>query len=132
MNRLAIVVNEELMYEYHRDVELAENKQKYLASLDHKFDQGLEISGEFVESPSLEQRAKYMTLSLMEGIMYQDEKMASVSLSWLATRLPELKQVIAQVDFDGTQFELVFDQEYTPKVSVDFDPSAGLKKYKKP
>ncbi len=123
MSMLAVVVNDQLMLEYHRDVPLAENKQKYLDSLDHKFDQGIELDGEKLPNPNLQQRAQFITLSLMEGIMYKDDKMASASLAWLALRLPDLKQVIAEVDHNGTRFELVFDREYQPHVNVDFNPS---------
>ena len=111
------------MLEYHRDIPLDENKQKYLDSLDTKFDQGIELEGEKFSNPTLQQRAQFITLSMMEGIMYKDEKMASVSLTWLALRLPDLKQVIAAVDHNGTKFELVFDREYQPHVNVDFNPS---------
>ncbi|MBL7003522.1 MAG: hypothetical protein ISR69_05815 [Gammaproteobacteria bacterium] len=120
---LAIVINDELMIEYNHDVELGENKLKYLASLDAKFEAGLEIGGQFVADPDIQQRARYMAMSLMEGIMYNDEKMASVSVSWLATRLPDLKQVVAHADHDGTKFELIFDREYTPHVNVEFNPT---------
>lgn len=128
MSMLAIVVNDELMMEYHRDIELDEHKQKYLASLDAKFDNGIELEGEALANPTLQQRAQFITLSLMEGIMYKEEKMASVSLAWLALRLPDLKQVIAQADHNGTKFELVFDKDYTPHVNVDFNPT--LSKFK--
>lgn len=128
MSKLAVVVNEQLMYEYHRDVELAENKHNYLNSLDARFEKGVELEGKFLAHPTMEERAQYICKSLMEGIMYQDEKMASVSLCWLATRITDLKQIIAAVDEDGTKFELVFDREYQPAVSVEFDPAAGLKK----
>lgn len=117
------MINDELMIEYNHDVELGENKLKYLASLDAKFEAGLEIGGQFVADPDIQQRARYMAMSLMEGIMYNDEKMASVSVSWLATRLPDLKQVVAHADHDGTKFELIFDREYTPHVNVEFNPT---------
>lgn len=119
---LAIVVNDELMMEYHRDVELDDNKKSYLEKLDSKFDQGIELGGQPVPNPNLQQRAQYMTLSLMEGFLYKDDKMTAVSLAWLATRMPDLKQVIAEVDHNGTKFELVFDREYQPHVNVDFTP----------
>ena len=123
MSMLAVVVNDELMLEYHRDIPLDDNKHNYLNSLDAKFDKGIELDGEQLSNPNLQQRAQFISMSMMEGIMYKDEKMASVSLAWLALRMPDLKQVIAQVDHNGTKFELVFDREYVPHVSVDFNPS---------
>lgn len=122
MSVLAVVVNDELMMEYDRNIELEDHKNNYLQKLDEKFSQGIELGGEPIDNPDLQQRAQYMALSLMEGFLYKEEKLAAVSLAWLATRLPDLKQVIAEIDHNGTKFELVFDREYQPHVNVEFTP----------
>lgn len=118
---LAIVVNDQLMLQYDRNKELPTHQQEHLAKLDAKFEQGIELQGEKIDHPDAEQRAKYMALSLMEGIIYQEDARAAVSLAWLATRFPDLKQVQAEVDEQGTQFELIFDREYQPQQVVKFD-----------
>jgi hypothetical protein len=121
MSILAIVVNDQLTLQYDRDKPLAERHQQYLDRLDAKFDQGIELQGEHLPNPDIEQRSKFMALSLMEGIMYQEDDKAAASMAWLATRLPDLKQLVAVVDEEGTQFELIFDREYQPQVVVKFD-----------
>jgi hypothetical protein len=121
MSILAIVVNDQLTLQYDRDKPLAELHQQYLDRLDAKFDQGIELQGEQLPNPDIEQRSKFMALSLMEGIMYQEDNKAAASMAWLATRLPDLKQLVAVVDEEGTQFELIFDREYQPQVVVKFD-----------
>lgn len=121
MSKLAVVINDQLTLEFDRNKPLQPDQHAYLEKLDQKFDRGIELQGEFLAQPDLQQRARYMSLSLMEGIIYQEDSKAAVSLSWLATRLPDLKQVLAVVDQDGTQFELVFDREYQPRQVVDFD-----------
>jgi hypothetical protein len=121
MNVLAILVNDELTLQYDRDKTLPDQQQLYLQKLDTKFEQGIELQGEFLAHPDIEQRARYMTLSLMEGILYQEDAKASASLAWLATRLPELKQVKALMDDSGTRFELIFDRFYQPHQVVTFD-----------
>ena len=121
MNPLAVVVNDQLTLQYDRDKPLPENQQAYLKKLDAKFDQGIELQGEFLPEPSVEQRARYMSLSLMEGIIYQEDNKAAASLAWLATRLPDLKQVKAIVDEQGTHFDLIFDREYQPHAVVSFE-----------
>lgn len=119
--QLAVVVNDQLTLQYDRNKTLPEHQQGYLARLDQKFDQGIELQGEYYAEPDLEQRARYMALSLMEGIIYQEDAKAAVSLAWLATRLPELKQVKAIVDEQGTHFDLIFDREYQPHQVIHFD-----------
>ena len=54
-------------------------------------------------------------------VIYQEDAKAAVSLAWLATRLPELKQVKAIVDEQGTHFDLIFDREYQPHQVIHFD-----------
>jgi len=121
MSILAIVVNDQLTLQFDRDKPLLEQHQYYLDRLDAKFDQGIELQGEHLPNPDIEQRSKFMALSLMEGIMYQEDNKAAASMAWLATRLPDLKQLVAVVDKEGTQFELIFDREYQPQVEVNFD-----------
>lgn len=121
MSILAIVVNDQLTLQFDRDKPLLEQHQHYLDRLDAKFDQGIELQGEHLPNPDIEQRSKFMALSLMEGIMYQEDNKAAASMAWLATRLPDLKQLVAVIDKDGTQFELIFDREYQPQVEVNFD-----------
>jgi hypothetical protein len=121
MSILAIVVNDQLTLQFDRDKSLSELHQHYLDRLDAKFDQGIELQGEYLSSPDIVQRSKFMALTLMEGIMYQEDNKAAASMAWLATRLPDLKQLVAVVDEEGTQFELVFDREYQPQVVVKFD-----------
>ena len=118
---LAIVVNDQLKLEYDRAKELPENQQQYLNNIDHKFSSGLELQGEQIDKPTIEQKARYMSLILMESIIYQEDDKAAVSMAWLATRLPDLKQLKAIVDEQGAQFELIFDREYKPHQVVDFD-----------
>ena len=106
---------------HNRSVALPDQQAKYLNNLDAKFERGIELHGEKLDNPSLEQRAQFMALSMMEGIMYQEDAKAAASLAWLATRMPELKQVVAHVTEQGTRFELVFDREYHPHQVVSFD-----------
>ncbi len=120
MSVLAVVVNDQLTLQFDRSKALPENQQQYLDKLDIKFAQGIELQGEKINNPDIQQKAKYMSLSLMEGIMYQEDDKAAVSMAWLATRLPDLKQVKAIVDENGTQFDLIFDREYQPHQVVDF------------
>ena len=121
MSVLAVVINDQLTLQYDRSKQLPENQQQYLDNLDVKFAQGIELQGEKINNPDIQQIARYMSLILMESIMYQEDDKAAVSMAWLATRLPDLKQVKAIVDDKGTQFDLIFDREYQPHQVVNFD-----------
>jgi len=121
MTQLAVVVNDELMLSYDRSKELPDNQKDYLGKLDQRFSQGIILEDERIDNPNPQQCAQYMCLSLMEGIMYSEDNKAAASLAWLATRLPDLQQVVALVDENGTTFEMVFDREYQAnQVKVEF------------
>lgn len=121
MSLLAILVNDQLTLQYDRTQPLPKHQQAYLKKLDQKFEQGIELQGETLDKPSLEQRTRYMSLSLMEGIIYQEDAKAAASMAWLATRLPDLKQVKVMVDEVGSHFELIFDREFQQHQVVTFD-----------
>ena len=118
---LFVIVNDEPQLQFDRSKPLNPKQAEYLEKLDRKFDAGIELQGEWLEQPDLGQRAQWMALAMMEGILYQEDEKAAASLAWLATRLPELKQVQAVVDENGTRFELIFDREYQPRQVVHFD-----------
>ncbi len=118
---LFVIVNDEPQLQYDRSKPLNPKQAKYLEKLDRKFDAGIKLQGEWLEQPDLGQRARWMALAMMEGILYQEDEKAAASLAWLATRLPELKQVQAVVDENGTRFELIFDREYQPRQVIRFD-----------
>lgn len=119
---LAVVVNQQLLLQFDPAVALPGSQMDYLSKLDTRFEQGVVIEGKQVDNPQLEDRARFIVTSMMEGIMYREEAQAAACLAWLGTRLPALKQVVAEVDEQGTRFELVFDRDYQPHVSVDFTP----------
>ena len=118
---LFVIVNDEPQLQFDRDKPLSGKQAEYLERLDRKFDAGIELQGEWLEHPDLGQRARWMALALMEGLLYQEDEKAAASLAWLATRLPDLKQVQAVIDEQGTRFELIFDREYQPRQVVHFD-----------
>jgi hypothetical protein len=119
MSNMAVVVNDNLTLEYDRTKDLPEHQAAYLEKLDNRFEQGIELQGEKIDQPDIGQRAKYMALSLMEGIIYQEDDKAAVSMAWLATRLPDLKQVKVLIDEQGSHFDLIFDREYQPQIAID-------------
>ncbi len=118
---LHVIVNDQPLLHFDRSKPLSEKQAEYLDKLDAKLDAGIELQGEWLEQPNIEQRARWMALAMMEGILYQEDEKAAASLAWLATRLPDLKQIQAVVDESGAQFELIFDREYQPRQVVQFD-----------
>jgi len=58
--------------------------------------------------------------NLLSALKMEDESMAAAMCSYLAIRLPELKQVKIEENDGEVSIELVFDEEYRKQVAVDF------------
>ena len=120
-NIMAVLLNGVAQLEYDRDKPLADHHALYLEKMDEKMAQGITIGEELIESPDLDQCAKFVGGNLAHAIKSNNESMCAALCSWLANRLPELKQVKIDDTQDEMAVEFVFDQEYRKQVAVQFD-----------
>ena len=119
---MAVLLNGIAQIEYDRDKLLPAHQAAYLDKMDTTMDKGILVGNETVRNPDLNQRAQFATANLVHALKTDDESMAAVMCSYLAIRLPELKQVRIE-EIDGEMaVELVFDQEYRRQVPVAFTP----------
>ncbi|MDH5436204.1 MAG: hypothetical protein OEX83_05535 [Gammaproteobacteria bacterium] len=121
-NIMAVLLNGIAQLEYDRDKPLADHHALYLDKMDEKMDEGITLGTEKVTTPDLDARAKFVAGNLAHAIKSNNESMAAALCSYLANRLPELKQV----KMDDTQAEMaiefIFDEEYRKQVQVKFSP----------
>jgi hypothetical protein len=119
---MAVLLNGIAQIEYDRDRLLPAHQAAYLDKMDATMDKGILIGDETVRKPDQNQRAQFAVANLVHALKTDDESLAAAMCSYLAIRLPELKQVrIEEVD-DEVAVELVFDQEYRRQVAVTFTP----------
>jgi len=117
---MAVLLNGIAQLEYDRDRPLSEYQLTYLDKMDGKMSAGVEIGDETIEDPDPNQRIQFVAANLYHAIKRADEAMCSALCSYLATRLPELKQVKLDDSEGHVAIELVFDQEYGKQVPVTF------------
>ncbi len=121
-NIMAVLLNGIAQLEYDRDKPLSDHHALSLDKMDEKMDAGITLGEESIAEPDLDARAKFVASNLAHAIKTNNESLAAALCSWLATRLPELKQV----KIDGTEgnfsIEFSFDEEYRKQVQVDFTP----------
>ena len=98
-------------------------QSQYLDQMDKKMDQGIILGQESINNPSQQQRAQYVAFTLLSGIDKDNEATIAAMTSYLALRLPELKQVKADVDKSNgkVMFDLIFDNEHKNQVKVSFN-----------
>ncbi len=121
--KLVVLVNGEALFEYDRSVSLPQHQQQYLDRMDQQMDSGIMLGNEKIENPDQQQRAQFVAFTLLKAIEADDEASIAAMNAYLATRLPDLKQVKADIDQASKKvmFDLIFDQEHKNQVKVSFN-----------
>jgi len=120
MSILVAVVNGDSEIEYDRSKPLAEQQLSYLQKMDEKMDMGIPSGQGNIFAPDQEQKAQFVADQLMFAIKMDDEKLISASMAYLATRLPELKQVKSKEKDGQQQITLVYDRDYSAPQEIKF------------
>lgn len=127
-SKLVVIINGQPMVEYDRNVRLPGQQRQFLDKMDLDMDQGINLAGQEIDEPDTGARARYIAMHLVTAVMNENDAKISAMCAWLATRLPELKQVKAVTRGEEVEMELVFDREFQNQVTVDFDASMNIKK----
>ena len=115
---MAVLLNGIAQLEYDRQRSLPDHQAVYLDKMDRKMDDGIMLGDASVTHPDLEQRAQFVAANLAHAIKTNDESTAAAMCTYLAVRLPDLKQVKI-VDSEGDiSIDLVFDEEYKKQIAV--------------
>ena len=125
--KLVIVVNDQPVIEYDRNTRLPGHQRQFLDKMDHDMDAGVDMNGEHFEQPDLKVRAQFIAMHLVQSILNDNEAMIAAMSAYLATRIPDLKQVKATERGDDISFDLVFTNEDRNQVAVQFDPLISKK-----
>lgn len=120
MSVLVAVVNGEPIVEYDRSVVLPENQQQYLEIMDSKMDQGIPLGQGNVFAPDQEQKSQFVASQLFMAIESENDQLIAASMAYLATRLPELKQVSTKEKEGEQQISFIYDREFTPPQPINF------------
>ena len=119
-NIMAVFLNGIAQLEYNRDTPLPDHQAVYLDKMDAKMDTGILVGEESIRNPDLNQRIQFAAANLAHAINTDDESMVAALCSYLATRLPDLKQLRIEDRQGDVSIELIFDEEYRKQVPVQF------------
>ncbi len=120
MSILVAVVNGDSKIEYDRNKVLPERQREYLQKMDEKMDGGIPSGQGNIFAPTVEQKAQFVASQLMMAIETDDEGLISASMAYLASRLPELKQVASKEIEGEIQITLIYDHEYSEPQEIKF------------
>jgi hypothetical protein len=119
-NIMAVLLNGIAQLEYDRNKPLPDHQALYLDRMDARMDGGIRVAGESIREPDMNQRAQFVAAGLAHAIDSSDEARAAAMCSYLAVRLPDLKQVRIDGEAGQRSIELVFDEDYRRQVAVPF------------
>ena len=119
-NLMAVFLNGIAQLEYDRNKLLPDHQAAYLDKMDAKMDAGILVGDENIMNPDVNQRTQFAAANLAHALNTSDEAMAAAMCSYMAIRLPELKQVRIDDQEGEVSIELVFDEEYRKQVAVEF------------
>ena len=122
---MAVLLNGIAQIEYDRNKFIQPEQKAYLKRLDEKLDAGIDLDGESIDNPDLGQRAQFMATVLAHAIRDNNEARCAATTTWLAERLPDLKQVKIREQDGGFLIDLVFDEEYVKQQPVQFAEPGG-------
>ena len=120
---MAVLLNGLAQIEYDRTKPLPDYQGAYLDKMDRKMEaEGIEIDGERIQTPALAQKAQFVAANLANAIVTDDEAQVAAMTTWLAVRLPELKQVKLREEENGFAIELDFEEAYIKQHPVQITP----------
>ena len=109
MNQLLkIIINDEMVLEYNKSNRLPGHQRQFLDQMDNDMDQGIELNGQVFNTPSQEQRAKYIAMYLINALLNETDHMVIASCAYLGHRLPDLEKVIAEEHSDEVTIEFTY------------------------
>ncbi len=127
---LAIVIDNQKIYEYDRSKRLPGLQRRYLDELDTRMQkEGVPFGNELIPNPNAMQRAQYMANTLINALFDHNEQLIAATSAYLGTRVEGLKQVKAARTDKGMVIELVFDryfEEAAQEQPVHFVPREKL------
>ena len=115
-----VLLNGIAQLEYDRDKPLPDHYGVYLDKMDNKMDAGILLGDESISNPDIVQRTQFVAANLVHAIKANDESTAAAMCSWLADRVPDLKQVKFTEVEGEMSIDLVFDEDYIKQIAVAF------------
>lgn len=117
---LGVLLNGVAQLEYDRDKSLNDYQSAYLDDMDRKMDSGIQIGDAQFSNPDQNQRNQYIAANLLHAMRSGDESMTSALCSYLASRIPDMKQLRFTEAGGEVTIEMVFDEDYRKQVAVRF------------
>ncbi|MCI0507594.1 MAG: hypothetical protein L0Z73_15990 [Gammaproteobacteria bacterium] len=119
-NIFAVLFNGNPELEYDRSKPLSERQHQFLEKVDQELSAQFVMGGEVIRNAGIEKKAQFVAINLVDALLASNDGVASAMCSYLATRVPNLKQVKVTDNHGQVLIDLIFDEDYTRQVTVQF------------
>jgi hypothetical protein len=119
-NVMGVLLDGVAQLEYDREKLLPGHQAAYLDKMDEKMAEGITIGNEEIRDPDINQRAQFVASNLLHALKTDNEQVAGAMCSYLALRMPDLKQLKITDDGGEVSIEFDFENEYSNQVAVEF------------
>lgn len=127
-NIFAVIFNDVPQLEYDRTKPLPERQHQFLEKMDQELNSQIVMGEEVIQTPDMEEKAQFVAINLVNALKTSNDSVAAAMCSYLATRVPNLKQVKVSEDDSGkVLIDLVYDENYVRQVNVEFPARNGGK-----
>jgi hypothetical protein len=103
----ALLVNDELVFEFDRKLTFDEQQQVFLDKMDVDMGSGIRIHGELLVNPDAQQRATFVVMNLVKALQQGNQAVISASCAYLVNRYPELIEVHASDHAGAVKIEMI-------------------------
>lgn len=119
-NIMGVLLDGVAQLEYDREKPLPDHQATYLDKMDEKMAEGITLGDEEIKNPDVNQRAQFVVANLVHALKTDNEQVAGAMCSYLALRLPDLKQIKITDHAGEVSVEFDYEREYTNQVAVKF------------
>ena len=107
MNKLVVFVNNEIVFEFDRDLTFEDQQLAFFDRMDSDMESGIKMHGELLLNPGSQQRATFVAMNLIKALQQGNEAVKSASCAYLVNRHPALIEVHANDHADTVKIELI-------------------------
>lgn len=104
---LKISINNATVLEYDKNIRLPGKRRRFLDMMDSDMKAGIIIGGDLIEYPNQNQRAKYVAMNLVDGLLKKDDTLVSITCAYLGNRVPDLEEIRVHENGDDISMELI-------------------------
>jgi len=119
-NLIKLVINDNEVLEYDKNINLPDNQKNYLQMMDKKMEQGITLGSQFINQPEQLQKAQFVALNMLSLLDNNEDQEAIAMFTYLVNTLNGLKQVKVMGEPGSYKVEFVFYKDLSNWDTIKF------------